>query len=111
MRNLLANSWKYTSQRKKAVIRVFAREEKGQRFYCVADNGAGFEAAQTDRLFQPFQRLHRQADFPGLGIGLATARRIIQRHGGVLLAEGRRNEGATFCFSLPEYNEMRKGDA
>lgn len=108
MNNLLANSWKYTSQREKAVIRVFVREEGGQRYFCVADNGAGFEAALAARLFEPFQRLHRQEEFPGIGIGLATAQRIIHRHGGVMLAEGRRNEGATFCFSLPEFNEKKK---
>ncbi len=108
MNNLLANSWKYTSQREKAVIRVFVREEGGQRFFCVADNGAGFEAALAARLFEPFQRLHRQEEFPGIGIGLATAQRIIHRHGGEMLAEGRRNEGATFCFSLPEFGEKKK---
>lgn len=111
MNNLLANSWKYTSQREKAVIRVSVREEAGQRFFCVADNGAGFEAALAARLFEPFQRLHRQEEFPGIGIGLATAQRIIHRHGGVMLAEGRRNEGATFCFSLPEFSEKRKEGA
>jgi PAS domain S-box-containing protein len=111
MNNLLANSWKYTSQREKAVIRVFVREEAGQRFFCVADNGAGFEAALAARLFEPFQRLHRQEEFPGIGIGLATAQRIIHRHGGVMLAEGRRNEGATFCFSLPELSEKKKEGA
>ena len=101
LRNLLENAWKYTEKKEEADIRVFAREEGESRWYCIEDNGAGFEAAHAGKLFQPFQRLHRQDEFPGLGIGLATAQRIIHRHGGTILGEGSPGRGATFCFTLP----------
>ena len=107
MRNLLANAWKYTSRRDAAMIQVYSRVEGSQRFFCITDNGAGFDAAHAAKLFQPFQRLHRQEEFPGIGIGLATAQRIIQRHGGVIQAEGQQDLGATFCFNLPQLNHMR----
>ena len=110
LRNLLANAWKYTSGREEATIRFFSRHQGAQRFFCVADNGAGFDAAHAAKLFQPFQRLHRQEEFPGIGIGLATAQRIIHRHGGAMLAEGRRDQGATFCFSLPDHDKKRRSD-
>ncbi len=99
LRNLLDNAWKYTLRTPQPSIRVYA--EPGNHFFCVADNGAGFDMAYADKLFQPFQRLHRQDEFPGTGIGLATVSRIVQRHGGVMRAEGVPDKGATFCFSLP----------
>lgn len=68
---------------------------------CDADTGAGFDMAHAGKLFQPFQRLHRQDEFPGIGIGLATAQRIVNRHGGTIRAEGTSHKGATVCFSLP----------
>jgi PAS domain S-box-containing protein len=100
MYNLLANAWKYTTHRDEATIRVFARTAAAGRVICVADNGAGFEIAHAEKLFQPFQRLHRQEEFPGIGIGLATVQRIIHRHGGSIEATAQKNRGATFCFSL-----------
>ena len=109
MTNLLANAWKYTSRREQAIIRFFAGCGESRQSYCVADNGAGFNAAHAAKLFQPFQRLHRQEEFPGIGIGLATAQRIIHRHGGFIRAEGRPGQGATFCFDLPREN-TQEGD-
>lgn len=105
MSNLISNAWKYSSRRDEALIRVFSSDENGKRYICVSDNGAGFEEAHTSKLFQPFQRLHRQEEFPGIGIGLATAQRIVNRHGGVIRAQGRKDQGAVFCFRLPVYNE------
>lgn len=101
--NLLDNAWKYTGQCDAAQIRVYAGEVEGEPGFCVADNGAGFDMAHANRLFQPFQRLHRQDEFPGIGIGLATVQRIIHRHGGVITAHGAPGQGAVFCFSLPPF--------
>lgn len=101
MQNLLHNAWKYTAKTPNARIRVFAQVIDGQRHFCVSDNGAGFDMARSDKLFQPFQRLHMPHEFEGLGIGLATARRIVQRHGGVLSAQSAPGQGATFRFTLP----------
>ncbi|HBA73724.1 MAG TPA: hypothetical protein DCZ63_16490 [Geobacter sp.] len=101
MRNLLGNSWKYSTGTAEPKIRVYAEMEGSERFYCVADNGAGFDMAHAEKLFQPFQRLHRQDEFPGIGIGLATAQRIVHRHGGTIHATGTPHKGALFSFSLP----------
>jgi PAS domain S-box-containing protein len=101
MRNLLGNAWKYSAHATAASIRVYAEERDGERRFCVADNGAGFDMAYANRLFQPFQRLHRQDEFPGIGIGLATVQRIVQRHGGKIEARGETGKGATFSLTLP----------
>jgi len=103
MRNLLANAWKYSAHVEpagSAQIRVYREIRDGQGYFCVADNGAGFDMAHANRLFQPFQRLHRQDEFPGIGIGLATVQRIVHRHGGSIEARGEAGKGAVFCFSL-----------
>ena len=102
MQNLLNNAWKYTAGVPQARIRVFSRLVDGVREYCVGDNGAGFDMAHAGKLFQPFQRLHQPHEFAGLGIGLATSRRIVQRHGGVLRADSQPSQGATFSFTLPQ---------
>jgi len=100
MQNLLENAWKYTSHHDRARIE-FGFEDKDGRMICfVKDDGSGFDPRSTDRLFQPFNRLHTSAEFPGNGIGLATVRRIIQRHGGEVWAEGAVEKGATFHFIL-----------
>jgi len=99
LQNLLGNAWKFTRQREDARIE-FGHSREGEFF--VRDNGAGFDPQYTDKLFRPFQRLHSDADFAGHGIGLASVKRIIERHGGTLRAEGRPGEGATFYFTLPE---------
>ena len=102
LRNLLSNAWKYTAYTAAASIRVYAEQHNQQRYICVADNGAGFDMAYANRLFQPFQRLHRQDEFPGIGIGLATVQRIVQRHGGTIDVQGTPGAGAIFRFTLPE---------
>ncbi len=101
LRNLLGNAWKYTAQTAAPCIRIYTEERNGTARFCVADNGAGFDTAYADKLFQPFQRLHRQDEFPGIGIGLATVQRIIHRHGGVIDAQAEPGKGAIFCFTLP----------
>jgi signal transduction histidine kinase len=100
MRNLLDNAWKYTVGAIEPLIRVYGEARGNALFFCVADNGAGFDMAHAEKLFQPFQRLHRQDEFPGIGIGLATAQRIVHRHGGTIEATGAPRQGATFRFSL-----------
>jgi signal transduction histidine kinase len=101
LENLLSNAWKYTSRLEEAEIEFGYREEAVGTVYFVCDNGAGFNPRYADRLFRPFQRLHAQSDFPGTGIGLATASRIIARHGGKIWAQGDVGKGAVFLFTLP----------
>jgi len=97
LRNLLSNAWKYTAHAAEPQIRIGG----GRGEITVADNGAGFDAAHAHKLFRPFQRLHRQDEFPGIGIGLSTVNRIIQRHGGSIRAEAVIGKGATFHVTLP----------
>ena len=100
LQNLLHNAWKYTALTPQAHIRVYSQHEHGQQWFFVSDNGAGFDMARAAKLFQPFQRLHMPHEFSGLGIGLATSLRIVQRHGGELQADAKPGEGATFRFTL-----------
>lgn len=100
LENLLANAWKYTGKKKGAVIEFFRRECEGKAEYVVRDNGAGFDMEYADKLFAPFQRLHGQDEFEGTGIGLATAHRIVKRHGGRVWGEGKVGAGAVFYFTL-----------
>ncbi|HEV2326912.1 MAG TPA: ATP-binding protein [Terracidiphilus sp.] len=101
LENLLQNAWKYTSKMSAAEIGFGFTEEPSGPVFFVHDNGAGFNPQYADRLFKPFQRLHSQSEFPGTGIGLATAYRIITRHGGRIWAKGKVNAGADFYFTLP----------
>jgi signal transduction histidine kinase len=100
MENLLRNSWKYTSRHNQTHIEFGTTSDNGRTIYFVKDDGAGFDMRSAERLFQPFQRLHSGAEFPGNGVGLATVRRIIQRHGGEIWAQGAVEQGATFFFTL-----------
>lgn len=100
MQNLLHNAWKYTANKPHAFIRVDVHDAEGEQRFSVSDNGAGFDMARAAKLFQPFQRLHMPHEFSGLGIGLATSLRIVQRHGGELQAAATPGEGATFSFTL-----------
>jgi PAS domain S-box-containing protein len=100
LESLLRNAFKFSSQQKKAAIEFGMRDQAGERVYFVRDNGDGFDMAYADKLFAPFQRLHAMNEFPGNGIGLVTAKRIITRHGGRIWVEARVNQGATFYFTL-----------
>jgi two-component system sensor histidine kinase/response regulator len=98
--NLFENAWKFTRRRNPARIEFGTEETPAGRAFFVRDNGAGFDMADYGRLFQPFQRLHRPADFEGTGIGLATVDRIVRRHGGTVWAHGEVDRGATFYFTI-----------
>lgn len=100
--NLLSNAFKFTRPRAIAAIEVDSRHEDNEIIYCVKDNGVGFDMRYANKLFDVFQRAHPNDEFEGTGIGLSIVHRIITRHGGRLWAEGRKGEGAVFCFTLPE---------
>lgn len=100
LENLLGNAIKYTRGKDPARISLSAREEDGRLIFAIADNGTGFDMAEAELLFRPFQRLASASSFPGSGIGLATVERIIRRHGGEIWAEAVPGQGATFSFTL-----------
>ena len=100
LENLLGNAWKFTRQQEAPCIEFGHGQYKGQAAFFVKDNGAGFDMTYSHKLFGTFQRLHAYTEYPGVGVGLATVHRIIQRHGGQIWAEGAVDEGATFHFTL-----------
>jgi light-regulated signal transduction histidine kinase (bacteriophytochrome) len=99
--NLMGNAWKFSAGKPQTRIRVGSRPgDNGEVVYFVADRGAGFDMAHAARLFGAFQRLHAPSEFEGTGIGLALVQKIVSRHGGRIWAEARRDEGASFYFTL-----------
>ena len=100
IQNLMENAFKFTGKRAIAKIEFGVKQLNGEEVYFVKDDGVGFDMEHATRLFTPFQRLHTPDEFPGLGIGLATAQRIVHHHGGRIWAESAGHKGATFYFTL-----------
>jgi signal transduction histidine kinase len=100
LENLIGNAWKYTQRSRTPLIEVGSGLVDGRRSFFVRDNGAGFDMRAVDRLFGLFQRLHSASEFPGTGVGLASVKRIVNRHGGRIWAEAEPGRGATFHFTL-----------
>ncbi|MCX2888716.1 MULTISPECIES: ATP-binding protein [Pseudomonas] len=109
LHNLIANAIKYTRGREPARISVSAEQHPDETEICIRDNGVGFDMAYANKLFGVFQRLHRMEEFEGTGIGLASVRRIIERHDGRVWAEGQIDQGASFHFSLPRQPATTRG--
>ncbi len=98
--NLIRNAWKFTSKKQEAFIEFGVQQKNGGRVYFVRDNGAGFDMVHAKKIFDPFVRLHTEQEFKGTGIGLAIVKRIVEKHGGTVWAEGEKDKGAVFYFSL-----------
>jgi signal transduction histidine kinase len=100
LENLLGNAWKYSARNPQARVQFKHEPQNGRQVFHVVDNGAGFDMRNADRLFGVFQRLHSANDFPGTGVGLASVKRIVRRHGGDIWAESEPGQGARFHFTL-----------
>jgi light-regulated signal transduction histidine kinase (bacteriophytochrome) len=109
--NLLGNSVKFSATRAEARIAVGRAVQNGQKSFFVRDNGVGFDMKYAGMLFGAFQRLHKAAEFPGSGIGLATVQRIVRRHGGRIWADAKRDAGATFYFTLEDSHGQQQTDS
>ena len=99
--NLIGNAWKFTNHESSPHVEVGMTRRDGESVFFIRDNGAGFDMQYADRLFTPFQRLHSEREYAGTGIGLATVRRIVERHGGRIWVESAPGQGATFFFTVP----------
>ncbi|HXL58477.1 MAG TPA: ATP-binding protein, partial [Chitinophagaceae bacterium] len=99
--NLISNAIKYSQTRKKQYIEIGSFRKDDEIIYWIKDNGVGFDMQYASKLFEVFQRLHDKSEFEGTGIGLALAKRIIEKHGGRIWAEGKVDEGSVFYFSIP----------
>jgi len=99
--NLISNAIKYSGKRTTPLIEITCAESTNDYIYSVKDNGTGFNMEYAHKLFGVFQRLHENKDFAGTGIGLAIVKRVVEKHGGSVWAEGEQDKGATFYFSLP----------
>jgi PAS domain S-box-containing protein len=104
--NLISNAIKYSAKKENSIIEVSSKVENNEVVYCVKDNGAGFEMEYIDKLFGVFQRLHTAEEFEGTGVGLATAQRIIHKHGGKIWAEAEVGKGAAFYFSMTDKKQQ-----
>jgi len=104
MENMISNAWKFTSRNEKASIEFGSMKENGKNVFFLKDNGVGFDQTFSDKLFTVFSRLHRASEYPGTGVGLATVKRIINKHGGEVWAYGEVDKGATFYFTLSDNN-------
>ena len=100
--NLLENAFKFTGKTPHAQIEFGQTVVDGERTFFVRDNGVGFDMASVNKLFGAFQRMHKQSEYPGTGIGLTIVQRIIHRHSGQIWTEAAVNQGATFYFTLAE---------
>jgi len=107
--NFISNAFKFTRYRPDARIHIGSYVTASETVYYIKDNGAGFDMLHVRRLFRVFQRLHSVEQFEGTGVGLAIVKRIVEKHGGRVWAEGKVNEGATFYFTLPGARPQRHG--
>jgi len=111
IQNLIQNAWKFSRDNPDAVIEFGEQIVDGERQFYVKDNGVGFDSKYKDDIFKPFRRLHREKEFEGTGLGMASTRKMINRHGGKIWAESVKGEGATFFFTLGRRKRGRKGAA